>query len=211
MLRRSFFGFLPALLSFFGLKTLGIKMLAYHFVGDTLRDGKPIPQDGEWLVHEGEVEICKSGLHASIEPFDALLYAPGATLCLVEVEDIVKQQKDKLVCRKRKIVKRIDIQEHLRRFAADFALSVSHLWEMPDIVREYLTTLDESKREEARKTAYDTSHTVYYADAAYYASSAEAADAAAFATGAYFATTATCRVAAANNKFNEMVYNLFKE
>ena len=37
----------------------------------------------------------------------------------------------------------------MRRFAADQALSVAHLWDMPQIVREYLTTLDESKRNAA--------------------------------------------------------------
>ena len=37
--------------------------------------------------------------------------------------------------------------------AADQALSVAHLWDMPDIVREYLTTLDESKRVDAAEAA----------------------------------------------------------
>ncbi len=49
---------------------------AYHFVGDTLRDGRPIPADGEWLVHDGPVTICEAGLHASRHVFDALEYAP---------------------------------------------------------------------------------------------------------------------------------------
>ena len=34
---------------------------AWHFVGDCLRDGRPIPADGEWLIHKGPVEICASG------------------------------------------------------------------------------------------------------------------------------------------------------
>lgn len=45
---------------------------AYHFVGATLRDGRAVPPDGEWLVHEGEAVMCESGLHASRDPFDAL-------------------------------------------------------------------------------------------------------------------------------------------
>lgn len=45
-------------------------MIAYHFCGDTLRDGRPIPADGEWLEHTGEVEICETGLHASLHPYD---------------------------------------------------------------------------------------------------------------------------------------------
>lgn len=31
---------------------------AWHFVGDTLRDGSPIPADGEWLEIDGPVELC---------------------------------------------------------------------------------------------------------------------------------------------------------
>jgi hypothetical protein len=41
-------------------------MDAYHFVGDTLRDGRDIPGDGEVLVHEDVIKLCASGLHASL-------------------------------------------------------------------------------------------------------------------------------------------------
>ena len=86
-------------------------VLAYHFVGSTLRDGRPVSPDGEWLVHDGRVEMCKLGLHASRHPFDALRYAPGATLCRVECAGIVQEDADKLVCRRRRIVARIDATE----------------------------------------------------------------------------------------------------
>ena len=129
--------------------------LAWHFVGKTLRDGRPIPADGEWLEHTGEVRICSTGLHASLEPFDALEYSPGAKLCLVEVEDIVDQQSDKLVCRRRKIIARMDATEMLRYFARMRALSVLHLWEPPQVVCDYLMTGDdESIRAAARDAAW---------------------------------------------------------
>jgi len=124
-------------------------MRGYHFVGDTLRDGRPVPADGEWLMHVGRIIPCKSGLHASEHPFDALRYAPGAILCRVELEeDLVSHSRpiDKWVGRRRRIVARIDADYLLRRFAADQALHVAHLWEMPEIVRNYLTTLDKRKR-----------------------------------------------------------------
>ena len=57
---------------------------AWHFVGDTLRDGSPIPADGVCLEYKGALRMCESGLHASRHPFDALQYAPGNALCLVE-------------------------------------------------------------------------------------------------------------------------------
>lgn len=130
-------------------------MRAYHFVGDTLRDGRPIPPDGEWLVHEGPVAICESGLHASLHPFDALQYAPGNTLCLVECEDVVAEQDDKLVCRRRMIVKRADATDMLRTFARQCALDVIHMWDAPQVVRDYLTTGDETLMVAARDAVWD--------------------------------------------------------
>jgi hypothetical protein len=83
------------------------------------------------------------------QPSDALKYAPGNTLCRVELDgEIVPDgvPVDKYVGRRRRILARFDATDLLRRFAADKALSVAHLWDMPAIVREYLTTLDDSKR-----------------------------------------------------------------
>jgi len=116
-------------------------MNAYHFVAETLRDGRPIPPIAEWLVHEGEIEICKSGLHFSLHPFDAFSFSPSEAkyLCLVEVEDVVETESDKGVCRRRKIITRIECEELLRSFARWCALQVIHLWDAPPVVREWVT------------------------------------------------------------------------
>ena len=127
---------------------------AWHFVGDTLRDGRPVPQDGKWLVHQGPLVICQSGLHASLDPFDALQYAPGPILCLVECDGDIHHQRDKLVCRRRRIVARRDATEGLRYFARMQALSVAHLWEPPDVVLDYLMTGDEVNRDAALSAAW---------------------------------------------------------
>ena len=81
---------------------------AWHFVGAKLRDGSAIPADGVKLRFAGEPIMCKRGLHASIDPFDALQYAPGSTLCLVDCSGKVIEGHDKLVCTERTIVARID-------------------------------------------------------------------------------------------------------
>lgn len=128
--------------------------MAWHFVGDTLRDGRPIPPDGEWLTHDGEIVICSSGLHASPCLIDALAYAPGDTLCLVECEDVRDRHSDKLVCARRRIAWRIDATDLLRRFARKFALDVLHLWDAPAVVREYLETGREDIRGDARAAAW---------------------------------------------------------
>ena len=163
-------------------------VLAWHFVGDTLRDGRPVPPDGVWLVHEGEAGMCESGLHASRRPSDALQYAPGPVLCLVECKDVVDEGDDKLVCRRRRIIKRMDATDLLRTYARKCALSVIHLWDAPSCVREYLETGDDSKRLAAREAA------AY----AYAAADADAADAADAAAAAADAATADAATAAAN-------------
>src|SRR5574343_2040907 len=146
---------------------------AYHFVGDKLRDGCPVPPDGEWLVHDGPVRMCESGLHASRHPFDALMYAPGPILCLVDCDAIDAEENDKLVCRRRRIVARFDATDMLRAFARQCALDVIHLWDAPQVVRDYLTTGDESLRDGTRDAAWAAAR-----DAARAAARAAARDAA---------------------------------
>ncbi len=130
------------------------KMIAYHFTGDTLRDGRPIPAIGEKLTHTGEIVWCKSGLYASPNPHQALRYAPGKWLHRVECGQIEREDGDKFVCRERTILQTIDAEQLMRRFAADQALAVAHLWDMPDVVREYLLSLDQAKRAAARASAW---------------------------------------------------------
>lgn len=139
---------------------------AWHFVDNTLRDGRPIPADGEWLKHTGKIKPCESGLHASVRLIDALGYAPGNTICRVIVRGGIKHHdNDKIVGRERLILWRYDAEATLRLFARNAALSVAHLWDMPATVRQYLETGDKSIRDAAR-------------DAAWFAACAAAGDAA---------------------------------
>ena len=121
----------------------------WHFVGEKLRDGRPIPRDGVWLEHDGPVVICMSGLHGSRRPWNALHYAPGAVLCRVEFGGVVEEHGDKLVARKRRIICRTDITNTLRYFERMRALSVAHLWTPDDVVLEYLMTGDERIKDSA--------------------------------------------------------------
>ena len=165
---------------------------AWHFTGERLRDGDPIPPAGQWLKYKGPLIMCESGLHASIDPSDALGYAPGPILHLVDCQGIGELGDDKLVCSRRRIVASMDATEMLRYFARMQALSVVHLWEAPDVVLDYLMTGDESIQ-----------------DAAW------AAGAAAWA--AWDAARATMDAAwaaardAARKEFNELVYECFEQ
>ena len=155
------------------------RVKAWHFTGDKLRDGSPIPKVGEWLEYPGNIVICNSGLHASRDPFDALRYAPGPILHLVECEWIVTEQHDKLVCARRRIIASKDATEGLRYFARMQALSVVHLWTAPDICIEWLMTGDDV----VRAAAWDAAGAAAVA-AARAAARAAAVDAARAAAGA---------------------------
>ena len=201
------------------------KKFYYHFVSDTLRDGRPVPADGEWLEHDGSLKMCERGLHASPTAWEALQYAPGSVLCLVEMDGIEKHKDhpDKVVGTHRRIIARFDATELLRAHARQSALSVIHLWgaPAPAVVREYLETGDESKREAAwdasqaagrdpeRVAAWDATRA-----AAWAAARATAAWAAARATAERDATRYAAQAAAwdaAAKRFNDAVDAKFKE
>ena len=129
----------------------------WHFVGETLRYGRPVPPDGETLRHEGPLVLCESGLHLSRTPWDALQYAPGATLCLVLSGGETIESDDKAVCRERTILSRMDATDLLRYFARLQALSVLEYWHEnpPEVVLDYLMTDDETLRDTAESAAFD--------------------------------------------------------
>ena len=141
------------------------KNYAWHFVGDRLRDGRPVPPAGVWLEHEGPLEMCESGLHFSYSAFDTLKYAPGPTLCLVEVGGLVLLGKDKGVCTRRKIIARKDASKALRYFARLQALAVVHLWEAPEVVLDFLMTGDLALRSAAWSAAWSAARSAAWSAA----------------------------------------------
>ena len=128
----------------------------WHFVGKTLRDGSPIPKIGKWLKYPGQLMLCKSGLHWSVEPFDALQYAPGSVLCKIEARGETLFQSDKAVSTERRIAARADVSEMLNYFARMQTLSVIHLYPngTDDAVFDYLMTgEDRAAAESAAESA----------------------------------------------------------
>lgn len=175
-------------------------MLAWHFVDDTLKDGDPVPGDGERLAHDGPARLCVSGLHASERALDALKYAAGNTICRVECEAVGERQEDKLVCGARTIAWRIDGEEVLRAFARRVALDVADKWDMPADVRKYLETGNETLRIAARGAAREASRAHVRADEPEAAAAGEAARAAAARTHPARATGLAAAWAAAKAK-----------
>jgi hypothetical protein len=156
------------------------RVMAWHFTGPTLRDGRPIPAVGEWLVHKGKVEMCVSGLHASRKILDATQYAPAGMLHRVECANVVAEDDTKFVCRRRRIVATVSAEradQIMRRFARICAYTMIDKWDAPEIVRRYLETGDESIRAAARDAARDAARAAAW-DAAWDAARDAAWDAA---------------------------------
>lgn len=92
------------------------------------------------------IKLCKNGLHASLSPLDALTYARGSTLWLVELSGDIEKGRDKVCAEKRTYLHKIEAKELLEKFARKCALAVIHLWDPPKVVVDFLKTGDEKLR-----------------------------------------------------------------
>src|SRR5574343_568575 len=132
---------------------------------------------------------CKAGLHASVRSIDALVYARSSVLWRVQLGGAIVHDNKKCSATERTYIQRIDIEPQLREFARWCALQVIHLWDAPDVVRQYLETGDESLRDAAQAAVWDAAEDV--------ASEAAAARAAAGAAAAAVRDARDARSAAA--------------
>lgn len=84
-------------------------------------DGRDIVL-GETHTVQGIPECCSYGLHASERVLDALFYASGSILYVVELSGDFDYQKDKLCATQRKYLERYDIEDILKEFVRKQAL-----------------------------------------------------------------------------------------
>ncbi len=109
-------------------------MLAYHFAGSRLRDGRPYPKDGVTLTHTGALVPGRSGLHAALHPLDALPCAPGDALCRVRLGGAITYGRGVYVAAERTVLRRIDAGPLLADFARQCALACTDAWRAPRAV-----------------------------------------------------------------------------
>ena len=133
------------------------KRLAWHFLAEGLKayNGYQV-EVGKVHVHEGKLEPCRSGLHASTRLIDALKYATGPIISFVECSGEFVDHgdpTDKFVCRKRRALWAFDASEQLFAFARSCAQSVLHLWEAPQAVKDFLETGNSDLRSAAWSAA----------------------------------------------------------
>jgi len=72
---------------------------------------------GQMLRVEPPVKMCQHGLHASKKAIDALSYAPGATVCRVELSGEVLEDTAKVCAAERTVVWMADATRVLHEFA----------------------------------------------------------------------------------------------
>lgn len=105
----------------------------YHFLKADMKSG--IGNEPPWVVGESRSitdppVLCRLGYHASSTPFEALQYAPGSVLCLVELTGVVLVDSDKAVGQGRRLVAAVNVERELRLFACDCAERALPLFEL---------------------------------------------------------------------------------
>ena len=137
-----------------------LKASLWHIAGNTCTLGhgdERLIVVGETLTVAGPIFMCWNGLHACERLIDALAYANGTVICEVILGADAYTEADKSVSSSRTCIAMTtpEVGERiLRNFARWCALDVAHLWDMPEDVRQYLETGDESVRSAAETTAW---------------------------------------------------------
>ncbi len=143
--------------------------LAWHFAPRDLKlgygDGRKIVVGETLTVSPQCLKLCKYGLHGSVRILDALQHAPGLMICRVELGGRMLVDTDKICAETRRVIACIDGEAILLQHARESALSVAHLWAMPDVVRQFLETGDESLRAAAWDAARDAARDAAWAAA----------------------------------------------
>ena len=109
---------------------------------------------------KGEIIPCKNGLHLSPKILDALTYAPGNIIYMVEGTGTIVPHGnpiDKYACSERTYISGgIDASKTISKFARLCALDVIHLWDAPEVVVRYLKTGDVDIRAAAARATTDS-------------------------------------------------------
>jgi len=144
------------------------KVLGWHWLRSDglLRDGSTPPPDGEWLVHPGDIKLCRSGLHWCRSLIRSLYYAPGRILCRIESRGDTVEDQYKCVSRERRILWRMLVpKDLLYKFARKCCLDIydptKYLTKKDaNIVLRYLKTADSSLRHKVYRVSWHALHRV---------------------------------------------------
>jgi len=133
---------------------------------------------GETLIYPGKPKLCKAGFHASKRVMDALKYAPGPVLCIVELGGKIIHGDDKAAAQERTVSWMQDISPTLHEFACQVAeealekhgVTDERSWKAIEVKRLWLK--GEASDKEVIAAASAAWYAAAAADAAYTARSA---------------------------------------
>ena len=132
-------------------------MKVWKFLGSRRRlgiDGNGrLVKVGKTLTADGEIVLCRRGIHAARDAMDALMYAPGAVAVRGNAAGTIVQGRNNLVCSEFMPLAIVDAAETLRHFSRLCALDVAHLWEPKQATVRFLKTGAPSLRIKAYKDA----------------------------------------------------------
>ena len=194
-------------------------MKGWHFAAAG-PNGTPVLRDGTLAVAgtvrvKGPLVLCEWGLHASERALDALKYAPGPWLSLVELSGEVVRGEDKAVATARTAGGYRDVSSILHEFAVRCAVRAlervqvpdERSWAACDLTLGWLmgVVADETLCDAADDAADADYGDAYAANAAAYAAAYAAANATAYAAACAAADAAAyaaddAAYAAANEK-----------
>ena len=107
-------------------------MRAYHFLKEGMTGGygnEPPWTVGERREVKGKLSLCQWGYHYGFTPNDALDYASGPILCLVEVQKRGPKDGTKGCSRSRKLLKAVNVERIFHELACDIAEDVLPIFE----------------------------------------------------------------------------------
>ena len=190
------------------------KVLAFHFSQANKKlqygDGRMM-KTGRTHKVKCQPILCKQGLHASVRLIDALSYAPGPYLWLVELSGKVVRGDDKLVATERKYLGGFHADTLLREFARKQALiNIEKIKPYCsdadyDLINRWLLTGDIKLRSAAESEADSAARSAAESAADSAAWSAAESEAESEARAASWAAARAASWAASNKMLTDMV------
>ena len=134
---------------------------------DTLRDGTPVPPDNKWLLYEGEIEWCKSGLYSAHNIWKSLRYSytlqPSDILCRVITKSHIIRNYYKGVSYARYILWRTNLGDVLSNVMSqvhiDYIDKIKHKYGYSfEKLQSYVENYDPASLLAAKKEFDETPH-----------------------------------------------------
>lgn len=126
-------------------------MFAWLWCGERLHSGAGLPRFGETINCKPPVRLHHSGLHAALDPYDALVVnASGSMLAFVRAEGVLQSGDGWVASTHQRFCNVVDAGPLLTSFSRWCALQAEPVWQAPAVARDFLLTGDATLAEPAR-------------------------------------------------------------